>query len=159
MINKAITYSGKFIDIFNLSIEDIDIIDIAYGLSNIPRFAGQVPFYSVAKHSLFVASKCPIHLKLSGLLHDASEAYIGDMISPIKNKIPEYMLLEKKILNTIAKKWNLDPYNPIIKEIDKDALKYEKSILFFQNSMRTEDQSEIMNLFLTSYHTYYLHKD
>lgn len=150
-MNKSITYSGKLIDIFNISIEDIDILDIAYGLSNIPRFAGQVPFYSVAKHSLVVASFLPEKLKLAGLLHDASEAYIGDVISPIKHKMQEYLDLEEQIMEIISKKWQIDPSHILIKQADTAALEQEKSILFFKKDTRTEDQAKTMSCFLDVY--------
>jgi hypothetical protein len=141
-MNEIITHTGKLIDIFNLKIEDINIHDISFGLSNIARFSGQVSFYSVARHSIHVASMLPDELKLSGLLHDASEAYIGDVISPIKYKMKEYLEIEKYLMDIISKKWNLDAKNKLILEADKTALDYEKSILFFKKEYRTENQKK-----------------
>jgi hypothetical protein len=85
------TYTGKRIDVANPSHLDICIEDIAHALACIPRFAGHTKqFYSVAQHSLHVASLVPEHLRLAALLHDAAEAYMLDMMTPIKAQLPEY---------------------------------------------------------------------
>jgi 5'-deoxynucleotidase YfbR-like HD superfamily hydrolase len=151
-MHKVITYSGKLIDIFNITIEDLNIIDISYGLSNIARFSGQVQFYSVARHSIQVANMLPSHLKLSGLLHDASEAYIGDIISPIKHRMPEYIMVENSIMNTINLKWKIEPDNMLVHQADKEVLHQEKSALFYKHGYRTEDQLHTMREFLNLFH-------
>ncbi|HHA2288638.1 TPA: HD family hydrolase [Enterobacter ludwigii] len=103
-----VTFSGKKIDFLNLSINDIDIIDIAKGLSNECRFGGQCEsFYSVAQHSVLVSYLTPVHLALEGLLHDATEAYIKDFPSPLKKCMPQYINLEKEIESLIRVKFNI----------------------------------------------------
>lgn len=80
------TFSGE---VFNLALPDVDRInvsDIAHGLSNLCRFNGHCrDFYSVAEHSVLVASLMPEGKEMYGLLHDAHETYIGDVITPMKN--------------------------------------------------------------------------
>lgn len=86
------TRSGKKFDLLNPSSSMIEIEDIAWGLSRINRFNGhtELPMpYTVADHSLWVAGyvytkTCDPEAALQGLLHDAHEAYTGDIITPIK---------------------------------------------------------------------------
>ncbi len=85
---KIRTYSGRLVDPFCMGTLDINIIDIAHSLSQLCRFTGHTRrFYSVADHCLLVSSMLPTpKLMLAGLLHDASEAYFGDMSGPIKRR-------------------------------------------------------------------------
>lgn len=78
------TRSGRQINLLNPQYSQINIGDIAHGLAYQCRFNGQTSrFYSIAQHSLMVASRLPNHLKMSGLLHDAAEAYVGDVVQPL----------------------------------------------------------------------------
>jgi hypothetical protein len=99
-----LTATGKRFNPFEPTPEMICLEDIAYGLSNICRFAGQIrQFYTVAQHSFHVARSLPIHLKIHGYLHDAAEAYIGDVPRPYKRH-PFYSFfaeIERKILEVI----------------------------------------------------------
>jgi hypothetical protein len=85
---KIRTYSGHLVDPFNLQPDDVSIVDIAHALSQLCRFTGHTRrFYSVADHCLLVASLLPTPvLRLAGLVHDASEAYFGDMAGPLKRR-------------------------------------------------------------------------
>lgn len=82
---KFNAFTGLKVDLLNLTSEMITLTDIATGLSNICRFGGQIqPFYSVAEHTILVWWLAPQHLKRAALLHDAAEAYLGDVIKPFK---------------------------------------------------------------------------
>ena len=85
---------------------ELDIGDIAHALSNLCRFNGHVrQFYSVAEHSCHVADILPAPLKLAGLLHDASEAYLCDMPRPVKRSpgfATIYLEAEDKLMACIA---------------------------------------------------------
>jgi 5'-deoxynucleotidase YfbR-like HD superfamily hydrolase len=83
------TFSGVHFYPFNPKPEDVRIEDIAHALSNICRFSGHTrKFYSVAQHSVLVcralAGESAL-LQRWGLMHDAAEAYINDLIRPLKH--------------------------------------------------------------------------
>ncbi len=82
-----LTYTGKQFLYDEVTPDVIDIRDIAHSLSQLCRYTGHTNlFYSVAQHSLLVSEKMPggPAAKLVGLLHDAAEAYTGDLASPLK---------------------------------------------------------------------------
>lgn len=110
------TVSGRFFDILKPEEYEYDIEEIAHSLSNICRYTGHTnSFYSVAEHSVLVSRICSDRLALCGLLHDASEAFIGDVSSPLKKLLPEYQEIEDKVQKAIASQFNL-PY-PFPEEI------------------------------------------
>ncbi len=124
---KIRTYTGKTIDVLNPKKEDIDIIDIAHSLSMICRWGGHTKqFYSVAQHSVLVSLLCPDNLQLEGLMHDATEAYIGDLVRPIKNEIEKYKEIEDNLAKVISEKFNLIyPWPEIVVEKDNIVLLQE----------------------------------
>ncbi|MGI0021894.1 MAG: hypothetical protein ACRD9Q_03435 [Nitrososphaeraceae archaeon] len=130
------TYSGKKFILTDPRPEDIDIVDIAMSLTRMCRFnAHCLKFYSVAEHSIFVQTLVTTpHLKLPALLHDAHEAYLGDIIRPIKGYIAGRGIdvistLSKKLDDCIAKSFGFNSYLFDSKEIinaDLVALATEK---------------------------------
>lgn len=95
--------------------EDIELADIAGALSRVCRFGGHVSaFYSVAQHSVLVSQVCDPADALWGLLHDASEAYLGDLIRPLKRQ-PEcagYCAAEARLMAVICERFGLPPEMP-----------------------------------------------
>ena len=86
---------------------DFSIYDIAHGLANIGRFGGHLKvFYSVAQHSLFVSKWSPGR-ELEGLMHDAPETYIGDMVRPLKLHMPAFKQVEARIYHALAQAYYL----------------------------------------------------
>lgn len=86
------THTGRYVRPLAMNLDDIILEDIVHHLSNICRYTGACPgFYSVAQHSVMVMKylrkKYPNHLDLHrlALLHDAPEAYINDLASPMKH--------------------------------------------------------------------------
>lgn len=108
--------------------EDIRTGDIAHGLSMICRFGGHVrEFYSVAQHSVLVSHAVPPRHALWGLLHDATEAYLGDMIRPLKLSMPAYQEVEKRLEAVIAEVFNLPmPMPREVKHADNMLLMTER---------------------------------
>lgn len=126
------TRSGQLIDIMNPTADTIDLEDIASALSHVCRFGGQVnQFYSVAQHSVLVSYLCDPEYAMYGLLHDASEAYIGDVIKPLKNILGDvYEDIETKFTYAIFDKFNLDPKGiKNVEKADKEALQIEHDYL------------------------------
>lgn len=118
------TRFGTKFPFLNPSVDDIDVKDIAFSLANQCRFNGHVPFFSVAEHSVAVAARLPPHLQLAGLLHDAAEAYLSDIPSPIKAYLPDYQAMEDKVQKVIYEKFNIalsDTDIAELKQADKDA--------------------------------------
>ena len=122
------TVSGNRFYPLEPRIDRVAIEDIAHGLAYQCRFNGQTQaFYSVAQHSLVVASLVPTDLRLAALLHDAAEAYLGDMVKPLKVLLPEFAAIEEKVSAIIAGAFGIDfsDYGPI-KRADLIALATEK---------------------------------
>ncbi len=129
--------SGRRLDLLDPSPLDIEIEDIALGLSRVARWNGQthgVQQYSVAEHSLLVekllvkiVAGAPPQWRLAALLHDAPEYVIGDMISPFKSVIGNnYQAVETRLQQAIHLRFGLPAIlpsrvNKIIKRADKLA--------------------------------------
>lgn len=103
-----LTHSGLH---FNLLAPDPDLIeieDIAHALSHLCRFTGHTrQLYSVAEHSVRVSRLVPPAYRLEALLHDAAEAYIGDVSSPLKALLPAYRGIEHNIDQAIRARFGL----------------------------------------------------
>lgn len=97
---------------------DCSIETIAFALSNINRFTGHVGQYSVAQHSVLVTLKLPPELRLSGLMHDAHEALIGDVASPVKVLLPEYKKIEQQYHDHIDSIYRVDTRHPDVIDVD-----------------------------------------
>lgn len=96
------THSGRKLVLADPNPEQITLEDIAHHLSHICRFSGATrEFYSVAQHSCLVAANVPAPLGVQALLHDAAEAYLGDVIWPLKQLLPEYKVLEKRMTRAV----------------------------------------------------------
>lgn len=124
----CITKSGRYFDFIDPQPAMIDIDDIAWGLANTCRFGGQsLEFYSVAQHSVIVSLLVPPPLAFAGLMHDAAEAYIGDMVGPLKQLLPEFKAIEKRIEARIFDVFGVAlPLPPEIKQADLRALRTEQ---------------------------------
>lgn len=129
--------SGRRLDLLDPTPMDIEIEDIAHGLSFVARWNGQTigefP-YSVAEHSLLVemlftraSPGAANRWKLAALLHDAPEYVIGDMISPVKAAVgPGYGDLDDRLMGAIHLKFGLPSRVPVsikrqIKRADKTS--------------------------------------
>jgi 5'-deoxynucleotidase YfbR-like HD superfamily hydrolase len=97
------TFNGHEVDLLNPRVEDVDAIDIAHSLSLTNRFTGHTTeAYSVAQHSVVGSILSEViypqvkWLPQEFLFHDAAEAYVGDVSSPLKSLLPGYREIEDK---------------------------------------------------------------
>ena len=129
------TFTGLTFDFVKPTARMIAIEDIAHALSNICRFGGQArEFYSVAQHSMLVSQLLGSYgrtMQRHGLLHDATEAYVGDMVKPLKNLLPGYQMIEGNVW--VAIKWALGIEETLeaadlVKWADRQALAIEGDI-------------------------------
>ena len=126
--NHIQTYTGRHFWPLDPDPDQIDIVDIAHALSHICRFGGHVKkFYSVGQHCILASTipKSKID-QLRALLHDASEAYIGDIVSPLKTG-PGYSYIrnaEERLHEAISKRFKLGEnfLNIKVKEADLKML-------------------------------------
>lgn len=128
------TFLGNKINPLDLDINMIDIRDISHALSNICRFGGHVnQFYSVAQHSVHASQLVDPKFALNALLHDAAEAYIGDMVRPMKETemMEGFRNIEHMMETVIAKKFNLPCLmTPEVKVVDNKLVIAEAMRLF-----------------------------
>lgn len=124
------TFSGQAFYPLDPRPADIMIEDIAHALGNLCRFNGHcTDFYSVAQHSVMVASLVQDRLAMTALLHDASEAYLSDMPRPLKrgSEIGRlYRDAEYRMERTIAARFGLVfPWPAPVREADERMLATE----------------------------------
>ncbi|BDM66243.1 hypothetical protein NFHSH190041_36950 (plasmid) [Shewanella sp. NFH-SH190041] len=99
-----------------------DIESIAQALAYINRYNGHVGNYSVAQHCVLVSEQLPPALKLAGLLHDAAEAYIGDISAPLKRLLPAYQEIEDWYHTEIDRHFAVNTRHPLVKAADMRML-------------------------------------
>lgn len=146
------TYSGGRFHLLNPRADEIKIEDIAFALAGIGRYNGHFRrrnrrhIYTVAEHSVHIAEAIAkavndpssphfvkdrrerLRMELTGLLHDAAEAYIGDMTRPLKVKMLAFKEVEARIDAKIAEVFDtVFPLPPIVKEFDTRILVDERA--------------------------------
>lgn len=139
------TASGRQIDLIEILPSDIELWDIAASLSMQSRFLGHTAglkrkhaplhlrFYSVAQHCLQVSLRCPAECALEGLMHDAAEAYMGDITRPMKALLERVApgalkSIERQVEQAIALQFGLTyPWPAAVHAADDLCCRIEKN--------------------------------
>ena len=123
-----VSHSGQCFNVREPRPEQILLEDVAHHLAHTCRFGGAVrEFYSVAEHCVYVSRLVPPELAPLALVHDAAEAYLGDVIKPLKNCLPEYQALEHVWEAAIAKRFGFESLkHPLVKDADVAAVQAER---------------------------------
>lgn len=131
--------SGRLFDPCHPCPDDIDLRDMSHALSRLCRFGGHTrDFYSVAQHCVLVSNLCDDADARAGLLHDAGEAYIGDMVRPLKHsgEMGFYRDVEAQLEAVIAARWGLEALDPpSVKLADRIAVALEMRDLMTGSAM------------------------
>ncbi len=111
--------------------EEADPADIAHALALTCRFGGHVRhFYSVAEHCVLMSHAVPAAHAAWALLHDAAEAYMGDLIRPVKYAIPDYRAGEQRLMRVICARFGIGADCPVaVKTADNQILRTERDAL------------------------------
>lgn len=113
--------SGAWFDFASPHTSPFTIEDIAHGLAHICRYSGQCNrFYSVAEHSLLV-SETAYGFELEALMHDAAEAFLGDITRPLKQMLPDYKRIEGEVERAIFSRFGIP--TPLPREVKKADLR------------------------------------
>jgi hypothetical protein len=124
------TVNGRAFDFTDMSDNVLDIYEIGTALSKLCRYTGHCNrFYSVAQHSILVSHLVPPEIALEGLLHDAAEAYLGDVSSPLKQLLPEYQQIESRVEDWFIDTSQINIHIEGVKKADLEALALEKLYL------------------------------
>lgn len=134
MDNYIETFTGRKFYFLNPTPDQFNIIDIAHALSMTCRYTGHSnKFYSVGEHSWHMSrmlGNLPKEIQLAALLHDASEAYITDIASPVKMHLPDYKVIEDHIMREMCKRFMIEyPIHPAVKVADLTMLSIEANFL------------------------------
>ena len=130
---EIMTTSGSYFDFLDPDPDSFTIEDIAYALSNTCRYGGHCkPFYSVAQHCVYVSREVPEEFALHALLHDAHEAFVGDIPSPLKRLLPDFRKIEDIAEEVVLRKFNVHDSTEshrVVKAADLVALRTEREVL------------------------------
>ncbi len=136
--------SGEYFDFVDPEASAFTIGDIAHALSNLCRFTGQCSrFYSVAEHSVHASRQVEPEFAFEALMHDAAEAFVGDVSKPLKGLLRDYRVIEARVEAAIRRRFGLPLIcSESVKRVDLAMLRTEQVQL-----MRNRDDWPILQGF------------
>lgn len=152
-----ITFSGRRFWPLDPRAEDVDFRDIGHALANLCRYNGHVRrFYSVAEHCTLLAAYFErtgrVELARQALLHDADEAYVGDMIRPLKRDIPFFSTIGERIQAEVFALAGLDwPIDEAVHHADARIIVDEARELFLPSSLQSAGWDLVGDRLLAGY--------
>jgi len=159
---KVRLYSGKYINVVEMTEDDICLEDIAHALALKCRWNGNTQgFFSILSHTMLVQSLLKdSKYTLEALLHDAHESYLFDIPAPYKTLEPFKPLveLENKIQELINKKYGVETCNiPDVKQADMASLRLEWNSCVIDNRLVSShdinySKVKFFKLFISSYY-------
>lgn len=125
------TFTGRAFWPLDARPEEIDPDDIAHALGMLCRYGGHVSdFYSVAEHCVLMSWAVSEENALWALLHDSTEAYMCDLVRPLKRSMPAYAAAERDLMFVICERFGLDWHEPEeVKLADNRILQDERAAL------------------------------
>lgn len=128
------TATGGRVFLDPVDVSEVKIRDIALGLARMSRFNGQYQqlhqFYSVAEHCVWASYIAPVGHQLAALVHDAAEALIGDVTSPLKAMLDEYRAIESRVEEALQSKFGWPHcHTAAVKTADLQMLAIERETL------------------------------
>ena len=143
---STLTYTGRTYHFLDPQDEETDIIDIAHALSLLCRYNGATPeFYSVAEHSVIVSRLVLPEFAFDGLMHDAAEAYCGDVITPLKRMLKDYRAIIATSERAIKRKFCIETFSTAeVNRADTMAYNMERGELFPNNFLKYAGQAPVV---------------
>lgn len=146
--------SGRYFDLADPQPDQFEFSDIAGALSKICRFGGQIEhYYSVAEHCWHCAEQArkdglPLETQVALLMHDAAEAFCGDMVKPLKIMMPGYAEVEARIESAIAERFQIDFRREefLVRKIDHEILIAERRYLFSRDDVEWIGEREVRKI-------------
>lgn len=139
------TASGIYFHLVEPRVDDVSILDIARALSQINRYTGHTRVaYSVAEHSVRASKLVDHSYALIALLHDAHEAYVGDMSRPLKALLPAYREIEQGVQRVVLEAFGLPAWIPTqVHWADRYMLAWERRDLMLEQETPWAATAEI----------------